>query len=93
MTPVELAAAFDAHSRALTLYARQVLGEGDHAADVVQDAFVRLVQQRVAPRSLRARSMAAIRSCRPLSSLGSGVSSGVRVSSACWYSFCGEVTA
>jgi len=54
MTPLELAALFDAHARALTLYARGFLADPQQAADVVQEAFLRLMSQAKAPKSVRA---------------------------------------
>lgn len=44
--PAIIARWFDAHGRALVLYARQVLaGDGSSAEDVVQDLFVKLLAQ------------------------------------------------
>ncbi len=53
MEPETLAACFDAYSAALLLYARQFCPAGD-AEDVVQEAFISLARQHIAPRELAA---------------------------------------
>ena len=49
--PEELAACFDAHARALFLYARQLCGDWD-AEDVVQEAFIQLARVQRVPEHL-----------------------------------------
>ncbi|MBN2210414.1 MAG: sigma-70 family RNA polymerase sigma factor [Sedimentisphaerales bacterium] len=53
ITPEQLGHLYDTHAGALGLYARQWLN-GDGADDVVQDAFIRLIQQRRSPDNVRA---------------------------------------
>lgn len=60
MDPQRLAAEFDAHGAVLVLYARQWL-DAAAAEDVVQDAFIGLAQQRVAPDSPRAWLLRVVR--------------------------------
>jgi len=52
---------FDDHGRALVLYARQWLDDGD-ARDAVQEAFVRLLRREVAPTNMLAWLYRAVRS-------------------------------
>jgi RNA polymerase sigma factor (sigma-70 family) len=51
--PTRLSEAFDSYSAGLAFYARQWLG-ADAAGDVVQEAFVRLMQQPVEPHHVKA---------------------------------------
>lgn len=58
--PRQLRQAFDAYSATLVLYARQWLDPG-LAEDAVQDVFLRLVVQRVAPGNVKAWLFRAVR--------------------------------
>ncbi len=51
--PVQLRQWYDAHAASLTLYARQILPQGQ-AEDAVQEAFCRLCRQWRRPRDVRA---------------------------------------
>ena len=56
-----VAASFDAHARALVLYARQWLDDGD-AREAVQEAFLRLLRRGSEPPNMRAWLYRAVRS-------------------------------
>jgi RNA polymerase sigma-70 factor, ECF subfamily len=57
---LDLAAWFEAHNRPLALYARQWLDDAA-AADVVQDAFVKLLAQKRRPENVRGWLFRAVR--------------------------------
>jgi len=59
--PAQLARTFDAHAGALILFARQWLGSGAAAEDVVQDVFATLLAQRRAPDNMKAWLFKAVR--------------------------------
>jgi RNA polymerase sigma-70 factor (ECF subfamily) len=59
--PALLADCFEAHAPALVLYARQWLADRAWAEDVVQDVFIRMSAQPVAPANARAWLYASVR--------------------------------
>jgi RNA polymerase sigma factor (sigma-70 family) len=59
--PADVSRWFDAHAAALALFARQWFADRAAADDVVQDAFVALMNQRRAPTNVRAWLFTAVR--------------------------------
>src|SRR5688572_23487996 len=59
--PAKLARWFEAHAAPLVLYARQWVGDGGRAEDVVQEVFVRLMAQPAEPPNAKAWLHASVR--------------------------------
>lgn len=88
LRPQEIGRWFESEAPGLVLYARRWFGQAE-AEEVVQEAFMKLIQQRRAPRQVRAWLYATVRN-QSISSIRSSVrrharEEGVLVESPAWF--------